>query len=217
MNIYKYFVKFVLCFILLQLSFQISAQSVGFMGKKFMVMYDFSYRPSVFDYYGESDDSFLRKAQQAIKTKHELGFEYVLKRNLSLRPFYAYSFFRYGENRQDFQQVGFDFRKYTMNRMPIAPIGIYYSLRVHSTLMPDKNINKNLILAGVNLTFGRQSVVFKKWILDTGMIIGFTTPVNAKKVYGSDYDFSYVFHGNEIVAFLNEIVAFRIGLGLPLF
>ncbi len=221
------------------ISNNINAQKYsGFLGKKTILSYSANYNLKLFDYTPRNPDNpnFINKTLGFINARHELGMELILKRDFSIQPFYSYTFAGADNNANSYGEViryynfnahefGIGIRKYRLRKKntSIAPIGNYFHFRVFANnakfIELQSKESDNFLFFGGAFGFGKQTTIFKTWILDFGTSFGYVQAINDKvknsRIMGEDvYGLT---DSPTLHLFTNHVLSFRIGIGLPLF
>lgn len=216
----------------------VQAQNPGLLGKHFVLHYNFDHHIGSYNYspYNPDDPSIFNIVTGVIQARHEGELECVLSRRHSFNVNFAY--FRGGDRKElinyNTKEIGVSFKSYNVGSQnsSIAPLGTYVKPKVFLLMSKYTPLNPNAGSLteitnfrhyGVSMELGRQSVIFKKLILDLGFTFGWVF-TNRKEIgiFNNDSEggspFTQVFLNSPYkYLLLNRALSFKVGIGFPLF
>lgn len=213
------------------------AQNPGLLGKHYILHYNYDYQLNFFGdaLYGiDSDVGTFHKVKAFFRGKHELGNEFVFSRWQAVQVDYAFAWGKDFESSMNFQthEIALSYKKYYVQSKvsSIAPLGNYIRPKLFVTLSKytlfdndsSFSFSDNFMHYGASVEFGRQSILFKKVLLDLGISVGYIH-YTSKEVdtfrseYNDESGFAVLFQNSPYRNFfINRLFTFRIGFGLPL-
>ncbi len=221
----KRFFLILICSFLTHITY---SQNPGLLGKHYNIYYNFDYQIGIVKIGDmlESDAGFLDKIGGFFNGRHELENEIVISRWQSLNA--AYSFARGIRFDRDINylshEINLGYKAFSIggSNSSIAPLGYYYKPEIMVLFSKYKYNGAdlgNFMHYGAGIEFGRQSVVFKKFLLNIGMSIGYIH-YTKKEVDslsdGYDTGFSAVWNNSPYKDMLiQKLFSFKVGIGLP--
>lgn len=219
-----------------------SSQNPGLLGKHFIIHYNYDYQLNFFGggIYG-IESKGLMKIKPFIRGKHEISSEYVFSRWQSIQVDYSFAWNRDFDNFIKYQthEIALSYKQYYVHSRvsSIAPLGNYIRPKIFASMsryVPYTSSNggyfgseleepDSFLHYGASIEFGRQSIVFKKILLDLGVSFGYMhftkKEVNAfRGEYDYENGFGVLYNNSPYKHMMfQRLVSFRVGFGIPLF